>query len=111
MPENGVHMISLETATLLTLLGFILGFFGNLLAMRKMFVANKDFEAFKEHMSGNCKLQKDHCTNCTEIVIGNIEDKLLDLKTDMKELQQCSAKTFTNLQALIASLGKACTLP
>lgn len=49
--------ISIEAATIFSLLTFVLGFFSNLIAMRKMFLSKSEFSDFKE---GRDRVWGDH---------------------------------------------------
>ena len=63
---------------LLTLLGFVVGFFTNLIAMRSMFVGKKEFEEFKVQSERSCELKRDSCAPMAK----NIEE----IKQDIREL-------------------------
>lgn len=64
--------VSIETAIFACIITFLVGFFGNLLAMRKMFMAKGEFEEYKkdhdrETREANqaadnlCKTRRDSC--------------------------------------------------
>ncbi len=107
-------MVNIETATVLTMLGFVLGFFSNILAMKRMFVSKAEFSDFKEartrvwvdhektklefrdHMEQMCETRRQGCAP--------LRTSLEAIEKDVNELFKLMRVTHGRLERVIGKL-------
>lgn len=91
--------VSVETTIGISLATFVVGFFTNLIAMRKMFVGKSEFEQYKKDLQETrdkaweqnevkCELKRNSC--------GSMCDDIKEIKADIKELFRELRDTIRN---------------
>lgn len=105
MPNGGVHVVTIEVAFVFAVLSFVVGFFINLLTMRKMFVANSAFKEHKELCEKACANFRTACEQCNGVVYSGIKNSFKEVRKDIERLEKASREQYGTLRAIAAHLG------
>lgn len=91
--NGSVQVIKLEVAVVLTVLGFVVGFFVNLLAMKKMFIS-QDY----------CLILRQSCTNANCLTDNNVDERLKNLEASVISIQKCQLDMHGKISTIVGIL-------